>query len=59
MMTSMIGLTLATHPIQVLLAVVAIYYAGAQFLGSRRSGRNRPNRALRSNSSAISVRDAA
>ena len=41
MMTSMIGLTLAGHPIQTLLAVVALYYAGKEFLGKRSPGRNR------------------
>jgi len=34
-----IGLTLATHPIQVLLAVIALYHAGRSFLGSARGER--------------------
>ena len=45
MMTSlpaMIGLTLATHPFQVLLAAVAIYHAAAALLRPRSAARNRP-----------------
>lgn len=45
MMTSlsaMIGLTLASHPLHLLLAVIAIYHAGADLLGRTSSGRNLP-----------------
>jgi hypothetical protein len=42
MMTAMIGLTVAAHPLQTLLAVIAIYHAGAEILGRRSDGRNRP-----------------
>ena len=46
MMTATIGLTLATHPLQMLLAVIAIYHAGAEFLGRRSSGHTqRPKQA--------------
>ena len=38
-----IGLTLATHPIQVLLAVIALYHAGRSFLGSARGERAQPS----------------
>ena len=41
MMTSMIGLTLASHPIQILLAVVALYHAAKELLGRRNRDRHR------------------
>ena len=45
-MTSLatIGLTLATHPLQMLMAVVALYHAGAALFASRSFNRDRPRR---------------
>ena len=47
MMTSLatIGLTLVTHPLQMLMVVVALYHAGAALFGSRSFNRDRPPKA--------------
>jgi hypothetical protein len=38
-MMSMISLTLASHPIQMLLAVITLYHAGTELLGRRNPAR--------------------